>query len=310
MAIKQASQKAGQLKAVDFKGRRYVQVHSRLNSLRGCGEDGIVWENGKGKDWGIENVIVKFDDKHAMIQTRITDETGRLRSTGEAVEYRDDKNSFVNAHSYLENCATSAMGRALAALGIGTEDSFASADELAVAISQQGGGGKGPAKREVMSDEWKQYFLDKMHECQSPDKADLIMAAFIGMADDVDFFTKNRNDQIEMVWDTSVNIPTDAMFAMLKAHREVIKKFTISQQFCKKLKHAMDNQQNAMLVGMFVNVDTDQPLPVPLISEHRARVFPSLKDWLENNFNDEGSQDTKDLILSSFQGTQEAEETA
>ena len=310
MAIKQAQQKAGQLKAVDFKGKRYVMVHSKLNALRGVAEDGIVWGDGKGIDWGIENNIVELDADHAVIQCRITDETGRLRATGEAVEYRDDANSFVNKTSYLENCATSAMGRALAALGIGTEDSFASADELAVAISQQQSGGASAKKREVMSDEWKQYFLDKMHECQSPDKADLIMAAFMGMADDVDFFSKNRNPEIEMVWDASVNIPTDAMFAMLKAHREVIKKFTISQQFCKNLKHAMDNQQHSMLVGMFINADTDQPLAIPLIAEHRARVFPSLKDWLDKNFSDDGSEDTKNTILSSFQTNQETEETA
>lgn len=303
----QKQQPTGQLKSIGIHKKQYVQVHTRINYFRGTGADGLVWRDGKGADWGIEVKPIQVTEDHAFMQAVITDESGRVKATGEAWE--DKSSSNINRTSHVENCATSAIGRALGCLGIGSEDSFASAEEVAMAIAKQGGAGA-PAKREVMSDEWKQYFLDKMHECQSPDKADLIMAAFMGMADDVEFFSKNRNPEIEMTWDASVNIPTDAMFAMLKAHREVIKKFTISQQFCKNLKHAMDNQQHAMLVGMFINADTDQPLAIPLIAEHRARVFPSLKDWLDKNFSDEGSEDTKNTILSSFQTNQETEETA
>ena len=45
---------------------------------------------------------------------------------------------MINKTSYVENCETSAFGRALAALGIGIETSIASANEVSMAIAQQG----------------------------------------------------------------------------------------------------------------------------------------------------------------------------
>ena len=47
--------------------------------------------------------------------------------------------SQINKTSALENCETSAIGRALGCMGIGVEESFASGDEVANAVYQQGG---------------------------------------------------------------------------------------------------------------------------------------------------------------------------
>lgn len=45
--------------------------------------------------------------------------------------------SFINKTSYLENCETSAVGRALGMAGFGIDTSIASAEEVANAITQQ-----------------------------------------------------------------------------------------------------------------------------------------------------------------------------
>jgi hypothetical protein len=45
--------------------------------------------------------------------------------------------SNINKTSYVENCETSAIGRALAMLGIGIDTSIASANEVSDAISKQ-----------------------------------------------------------------------------------------------------------------------------------------------------------------------------
>ena len=45
--------------------------------------------------------------------------------------------SQINKTSALENCETSAIGRALAMMGIGVDESIASADEVANAVFQQ-----------------------------------------------------------------------------------------------------------------------------------------------------------------------------
>lgn len=58
----------------------------------------------------------------------VRDENGRILSTGIASEVQG---KGINKTSYIENCETSAVGRALAFLGFGIEESIASAEEIA-----------------------------------------------------------------------------------------------------------------------------------------------------------------------------------
>lgn len=59
----------------------------------------------------------------------------KLLGTGTA--YEKEESSFINQTSYIENCETSAVGRALAMLGIGIDKSIASAEEVANAVLNQ-----------------------------------------------------------------------------------------------------------------------------------------------------------------------------
>lgn len=101
-------------------------------------------------DWTIETQLIMQDDEKVIMKALIysnktlvlnaalpDDETEQLHlvATGYAEEVR--ASSKINETSCMEVCETSAIGRALAALGLaGTE--YASADEVAGAISQQG----------------------------------------------------------------------------------------------------------------------------------------------------------------------------
>lgn len=58
--------------------------------------------------------------------------------TGHAREER--QSSFINQTSYIENCETSAVGRALSFAGFGGDQSIASAEEVANAMENQGKG--------------------------------------------------------------------------------------------------------------------------------------------------------------------------
>jgi len=49
----------------------------------------------------------------------------------------DKSSSRINQTSYVENCETSAVGRALGFMGIGIETSIATADEVDMAIKKQ-----------------------------------------------------------------------------------------------------------------------------------------------------------------------------
>ena len=68
---------------------------------------------------------------------------------------------MINKTSYVENCETSAVGRALAMLGIGIDTSIASANEVETAIAQQNATPKtfkqeiSTAKKEVQDDKFQ-----------------------------------------------------------------------------------------------------------------------------------------------------------
>ena len=52
--------------------------------------------------------------------------------------YEKEGSTFINKTSYIENCETSAWGRALGNLGIGIDTSIASAEEVQNAVLNQG----------------------------------------------------------------------------------------------------------------------------------------------------------------------------
>jgi len=125
------------MKKISIKGKPYVEVSERVIYFR---------QNFGTKEemFGINTKIVEWDtvNKEVIVNAWITDEKDRTVASGLAHEWQDDPNSFVNSTSYVENCETSAIGRALAAMGIGIEDAYASADEVKNAV----------AKREVIEE--------------------------------------------------------------------------------------------------------------------------------------------------------------
>ncbi len=114
-----------ELPRVDVKGKNYSMVSARVQAFRKlCPEGAITTE------------ILSIDGERVVMRATITDESGRVLSTGTAFEEKGA--SFINKTSFVENCETSAVGRALGLLGIGSEEQMCSADELVNAIMNQG----------------------------------------------------------------------------------------------------------------------------------------------------------------------------
>ena len=108
---------------ISIHGKSYATVALRVALARrslGCSLDIISKINHLDKDSVVMQADIFIDDKHV--------------ATGHAEEKRTA--SKINQTSALENCETSAVGRALAFCGI-TNDSIASAEEVAAAIEQQ-----------------------------------------------------------------------------------------------------------------------------------------------------------------------------
>lgn len=111
---------------VPIHGKQYKTVAYRVNEFRA-----------QYPDYTVSTELVEANDTLVVMKASISNEQGRLLATGFAEEVRAA--SKINRTSALENAETSAIGRALAALGLaGTE--YASADEVANAISQQNDG--------------------------------------------------------------------------------------------------------------------------------------------------------------------------
>jgi hypothetical protein len=84
-------------------------------------------------DYQIESELIS-NTNYVIVKSTITSGNGNVIATGLAEEERGSTN--INKTSAVENCETSAVGRALAFFGLaGTE--IASADEVANAIQQQ-----------------------------------------------------------------------------------------------------------------------------------------------------------------------------
>jgi hypothetical protein len=115
-----------QFKTTNIKGKQYVEVNQRVIALRTLSEY---------KGYSLTTEVLHLDPESCVIQATISDAQGRVVAQGMAQE--DKSSSRINQTSYVENCETSAVGRALGFLGIGIETSIATADEVGMAIEKQ-----------------------------------------------------------------------------------------------------------------------------------------------------------------------------
>ena len=118
------------MEKIMIKGKPYVQVNQRVLELR---------KNYGDKDdmFGIKTKVIEWNKEknEIIVQAWITDQSGRI--VGSGIAHEEKSQTGVNSTSYVENCETSAIGRALAAFGLGIEDAYASADEVQGAIKKQ-----------------------------------------------------------------------------------------------------------------------------------------------------------------------------
>lgn len=109
-------------------GKMYTMVQDRVETLRRIA----------GDYYRISTDILQWEAKEGatvVVKATIRDAGGMIVATGHAEEIRGA--NYINETSVLENCETSAIGRALAVLGIHGGE-FASADEIKIAQDKRG----------------------------------------------------------------------------------------------------------------------------------------------------------------------------
>ncbi len=113
-------------KTTNIRGKQYVEVNERIKFFR---------QEKKYDGWGIHTDINMLDGEQCLCKCTIVNGDGEVIAQGHAHEVKSSSN--INKTSHVENCETSAVGRALAILGIGIDTSIASANEVQDAIAKQ-----------------------------------------------------------------------------------------------------------------------------------------------------------------------------
>ena len=111
------------IKTTDIKGKEYAEVNQRVKAFR------MVYPTGC-----IRTEMISNENGVCVFRADIIAD-GLILATGTA--YEKEGSTFINKTSYIENCETSAVGRALGMAGFGIDTSVASAEEVQNAILNQ-----------------------------------------------------------------------------------------------------------------------------------------------------------------------------
>jgi hypothetical protein len=117
------------IKTVNIKGKDYAEVFQRVTAFRKVFPRGSI-------ETVVDYLTGDIGDRIIGMTARAMDEEGRLLATGHAEER--ESFSYINKTSFIENCETSAVGRALGMAGFGIAQSMASKEEVENAINNQG----------------------------------------------------------------------------------------------------------------------------------------------------------------------------
>ena len=114
------------IKTTNVQGKDYAEVNQRIKAFRSLCPGGAIMTD-----------MISCENGVCIFKATILDEDMRVLGTGTA--YEKEGSSFINKTSYIENCETSAVGRALGMCGFGIDTSIASSEEVQNAILNQGG---------------------------------------------------------------------------------------------------------------------------------------------------------------------------
>ena len=117
-----------EIKTTTIKEKEYAEVNQRIKAFRMVYPTGYIHTHFFDLKDGVCVMLAEvgyYDENNNRI----------MLATGTA--YEKEGSTFINKTSYIENCETSAVGRALGMCGFGIDTSVASAEEVQNAITNQ-----------------------------------------------------------------------------------------------------------------------------------------------------------------------------
>lgn len=146
------------IKTTDIKGKDYAEVNQRIKAFRQVYPTGAILTDMVSN----ENGVCVFTASCGYY----TDD-GRFMALGTGTAYETESSSYINKTSYIENCETSAVGRALGMCGFGIDTSVASAEEVQNAINNQEEPKATPRQIEVLKKVYQGENLAKLLEANN-----------------------------------------------------------------------------------------------------------------------------------------------
>ena len=131
MTLKRENKKTGEITS-----KEYAEVNQRVKAFRMVYPTGFIHTKMILNENGICIFVAEcgyYSAEQINTPNVISDEV--VLGTGTA--YEKESSSFINQTSYIENCETSAVGRALGMAGFGIDTSIASAEEIQNAMANQ-----------------------------------------------------------------------------------------------------------------------------------------------------------------------------
>ena len=150
------------IRTTDIKGKAYSEVPQRIKAFRMVYPEGFI-----------KTHIISMAEGVVTMQTEVGfyAEDGREVVLGSGYAQEKESSSFINKTSFIENCETSAVGRALGMCGFGIDVSVASAEEVTNAMNNQGEQTEQTATTEVRKATPKQVeYLAKFYKGEDLEK--------------------------------------------------------------------------------------------------------------------------------------------
>lgn len=123
MTFEELQRANAQIRTTNIKGKEYAEVNQRIKAFRMCYPMGYI-----------RTELLSVQDGVCIMRAEVGIGENIL---GTGTAYEKETSSYINKTSYIENCETSAVGRALGMAGFGIDTSVASYEEVSNAIAQQ-----------------------------------------------------------------------------------------------------------------------------------------------------------------------------
>ena len=116
-----------EMSTIEVGKKSYAEVTQRIKAFRKLYPEGFI-----------ETEVLSNQNGVCVIKASVGYyDNGNKKILGTGTAYEKEGSTFINKTSYIENCETSAVGRALGMMGFGIDTSVASAEEVQNAVNNQ-----------------------------------------------------------------------------------------------------------------------------------------------------------------------------